>query len=484
MDKDVTIFLSSGSSSIQEQQPLDVQTFWSHVGKICDGNNKLKYQNVCNFANQMLCLPLSNVKCKQSSLGSGELRNLLGKLKKKLESKRHGQGQENRRPSKCRRRSTSSSCSIPSDKENKRYLHVTPRYRSLKIEFVEISSLHTEILKVLGQQNTCTTPEAQPHEDRWSSILTSGLPSEKKQPLLQKYPRFNNCHLISPPPLNPEIKSAINESSVGPGLYALGIGLTSILNKNSESVNPEDLALIETLSDAARLLPDAQLRSSRQETKVQSQGFFKLEASIQPATSTKWTETTPEQASGHNSENNSKLPSPEAKGKGEVGQAPLGSKVRVKAVILSKHMDTWCNITSDRAILSWIEGDRLPFIAHVPQVDNSYTGSWSKSETSNINSEIHRLLHMGAIIVECKPTRNQFISPIFLIKNPMANGSKESKLIFVTRSFQVRGHTALKLISKNCFLLSVELKDAYFLIKVNVSHRKYLRLLQSYVKSL
>nr|CAI5836392.1 unnamed protein product [Callosobruchus analis] len=393
----------------------------------------------------------------ESSLSSGELRNLLGKLKKKIKYIRRGQG----RPSKCRRRSTSSNCSIPSDKEN------SPREISpcsshdtdpLKIEFVEIPSLNTEILNVLGEQNTCTTPEVQLHEDlveRWSSILTSGLPSEKKQPLLQKYPGFKNCHLTSPPLLNPEINSAIDESAVkgdekilivqkqvGAGLCALGMGLTSILNKNSESVNPESLALIKTLSDAARLLAGAfheqsesrktllgtNLNSDLKDTLWKSlaqasQGFFKLEASIQPATSAEWTETTPKQATGHTSENNSKLPSTEAEGKGEEGQVPLGSKARVKAGILSKHMDTWCNITFDKAILSWIEGYRLPFIAHVPQVDNSYTRSWSKSETSNINSEIHRLLSMGAI-VECKPTRNQFISPIFLIKK--SNGKRRS----------------------------------------------------------
>nr|CAI5858180.1 unnamed protein product [Callosobruchus analis] len=52
-------------------------------------------------------------------------------------------------------------------------------------------------------------------------------------------------------------KILIFQKQVGAGLFALGMGLIFILNKNSESVNTESLALIDTLSDAAHLLADA-----------------------------------------------------------------------------------------------------------------------------------------------------------------------------------------------------------------------------------
>ncbi|VEN50435.1 unnamed protein product [Callosobruchus maculatus] len=84
-------------------------------------------------------------------------------------------------------------------------------------------------------------------------------------------------------------------------------------------------------------------------------------------------------------------------------------------------------------------------------------------------------------IVQCQPTKNQFISPIFLIKK--SNGKR--RLILNLKSlnsylspdhFKLEDiRTALKLMNQNCFLASVDLKDAYFLINVNVSHRKYLR---------
>lgn len=87
---------------------------------------------------------------------------------------------------------------------------------------------------------------------------------------------------------------------------------------------------------------------------------------------------------------------------------------------------------------------------------------------------------MGAIVT-CEPAENQFLSPFFLVPKP--NGSKRFILNlkklnqFVNTShFKLEDlRSVLKLVFKDYFLCNVDLKDAYFLVPVSDSSRKFLR---------
>lgn len=59
LDQSVSNLLSSSSSSTAT---FNVDKFWSEVGKMCDSNNKPKYENLSRFAKQMTILPVSNAK--------------------------------------------------------------------------------------------------------------------------------------------------------------------------------------------------------------------------------------------------------------------------------------------------------------------------------------------------------------------------------------------------------------------------------------
>ena len=88
---------------------------------------------------------------------------------------------------------------------------------------------------------------------------------------------------------------------------------------------------------------------------------------------------------------------------------------------------------------------------------------------------------MKGAISGVKPCKGQFISRIF--PTPKPDGSQRFKLnlkhlnnCISACHFKIEDHkTIIKLLSKNCFMATLDLKDAYFLLSVNKAHRKYLR---------
>lgn len=106
--------------------------------------------------------------------------------------------------------------------------------------------------------------------------------------------------------------------------------------------------------------------------------------------------------------------------------------------------------------------------------------SFSPNEKHDMDTAILKLIHLGAIS-ECSPIRDQFISKIFLA--PKSNGDKrfilnlKSLNKFISKShFKMEDHrTAAKLIPKNGYMATIDLKEAYLLIPINRDDRKYLR---------
>lgn len=87
---------------------------------------------------------------------------------------------------------------------------------------------------------------------------------------------------------------------------------------------------------------------------------------------------------------------------------------------------------------------------------------------------------MGAIS-KCKPCEGQFLSSFFVI--PKSNGKlrfilnlKNLNKFIDTQHFKLEDlRTTVKLLSKDCFMGTLDLKDAYFLIKIHENSKKYLR---------
>ena len=105
---------------------------------------------------------------------------------------------------------------------------------------------------------------------------------------------------------------------------------------------------------------------------------------------------------------------------------------------------------------------------------------FSVTERQYVRLSISELITKGAI-VECKPVKNQFISNIFLVPKPdktyrLILNLKSLNKFVKTEHFKLEDHkTAIRLIEKGCFMATLDLKDAYYLIAVHNSYRKFLR---------
>ncbi len=104
----------------------------------------------------------------------------------------------------------------------------------------------------------------------------------------------------------------------------------------------------------------------------------------------------------------------------------------------------------------------------------------SVSDMSDLDLAVNELLHKGAIVQTITCT-GQFLSPIFVVPKP--DGSKRFILnlkclntYLENDKFKMEDlRTASKLVTHKCYMASIDLKDAYFLIPVHKDHRKYLR---------
>lgn len=137
-------------------------------------------------------------------------------------------------------------------------------------------------------------------------------------------------------------------------------------------------------------------------------------------------------------------------------------------------------MTNDGIVLSWISGLRLPISTEIHQLKAPYNIPESNCYKHSMNMELSRLLEIGAI-KKCNPCQDQFLSKIFLIEKE--NGKKRFILnlkklneFIPAPHFKLEDYrTAMKLISKDCFMCSIDLKDAYFSLAIDKNDRKFLR---------
>ncbi|XP_059061877.1 bromodomain-containing protein 4-like [Achroia grisella] len=139
----------------------------------------------------------------------------------------------------------------------------------------ESDELDPDILQLLGSDPTQDKTFGENlHKDlamRWKHILTNGILKEEKANLLKEYLPAENCIPMKAPILNPELKSALSDTSLKKDSYseqkqnqmsscisaigkALNLALTQVENIPQE--------IIKTLSDAGRLLCDTHYRES------------------------------------------------------------------------------------------------------------------------------------------------------------------------------------------------------------------------------
>lgn len=144
----------------------------------------------------------------------------------------------------------------------------------------------------------------------------------------------------------------------------------------------------------------------------------------------------------------------------------------------------WEKITSDNFILDSICHHHIEFINNIEPVQNNFNvvSVFNEKETEIVSAQIDKLLKMKALeIVE--PVKDQFLSPIFL--RLKKNG--EYRLIFNLKKLNefIEYHhfkmdtfeSTVKIIKKDCYLASIDLRHAYHSVPIAKEHQKFLRFL-------
>ena len=150
-----------------------------------------------------------------------------------------------------------------------------------------------------------------------------------------------------------------------------------------------------------------------------------------------------------------------------------------KAGQIAKYVHQWELLTSDPEILGIVQSAHIDF-EHMPEQQvPPMSNYFSQSETKLIELEIEKLICKG-VIKPCGKESNDFVSKIFL--RPKKDGSHRLilNLKHLNETVQYHHfkmdtlHSILKLVKKDCWMASVDLKHAYYSCSIAEEHHKYL----------
>lgn len=105
---------------------------------------------------------------------------------------------------------------------------------------------------------------------------------------------------------------------------------------------------------------------------------------------------------------------------------------------------------------------------------------FTDKESARMQVAIDKLLRMGAIR-RCVPYTGQFLSPYFLVPKPNGESRfmlnlKKLNASIATDHFKMEDwRTAQKLMTTGCFMATLDLQDAYFLVPLHEESCKFMR---------
>ena len=152
-----------------------------------------------------------------------------------------------------------------------------------------------------------------------------------------------------------------------------------------------------------------------------------------------------------------------------------------KAGRLKEFLDEWKKITSDRFILDMVKGSFIP-IEKIDDLRDLKSKNYviPGHQHKIVDKEIAKLLELE--VIELSNYENdQITSPIFLV--PKTDGSyrmildlKEFNKNVEYEHFKMENlNTALLMVTKDCYMASVDLRHAYYSVPIKKEYRKYLK---------
>ena len=156
------------------------------------------------------------------------------------------------------------------------------------------------------------------------------------------------------------------------------------------------------------------------------------------------------------------------------------SQVTVIAGRTKYFTSAWQEITADKQILEMTQGCPLEFESMPKQLSKAHPISHNPAERKIINIELDKLLSKG-VIEETTHLEGEFLSSIFVRKKKddsyrMILNLKDLNYNIEKKHFKMDTFlSAVNLVKQNCYMASVDLRDAYYTIPISAEFRKYLR---------
>nr|CAH7751248.1 unnamed protein product [Callosobruchus chinensis] len=430
------------------------------------------------------------------------LRNKLSKLEKKMKRKRRYESEDETSSSDTSSSSSSSNSSTASEHvERQQQPRQDPIENCLGVDPTQINTLGPEISENIAL--------------RWNSYLSTGLDKETKN---------TKSHRTA------KLRAGLKlQNLIGKGLVAIEKGLSNLIEKKrgeSQEGETESDADLVGLAEAGQIICLAHNTLSKHR-QFQRSGHFsekikKLVASqtidlflFGPDFGDKWKnakalQTTARelQAAELSTSKNSLGQASKKRGKTSMSKAKINqaknfsnprnnqykrdrdsyreekrkqvNKGSKYAGRIKFFMHEWRQITNNPLILDWVSGYKIPFQRKPVQFGNTVVTKCTKEMHKLYTKCIQRLQDIGAVkaVNSCQ---DQFLSSYLLRQKD--NGEfrfilnlKKLNEFISSPHFRLEDIRMVKnLITKNCFLASVDLKDAYFLVPIFKNHRKYLR---------
>ena len=149
-------------------------------------------------------------------------------------------------------------------------------------------------------------------------------------------------------------------------------------------------------------------------------------------------------------------------------------------VTLNQFFDHWSKLTSNTEVLNAIKGYEVPFIWSPKQHKLPPKVTLSDKETELLDAEIDLLLQKHVIRI-CTHDTEEFISPIFLLPKKDRShrfifNCKRLNSFVKKEKFKMENlNIALGLMTPNCFMATLDLKEAYYSVSLAPELRKYFR---------
>ncbi|KAL7304625.1 hypothetical protein TKK_0002874 [Trichogramma kaykai] len=330
---------------------------------------------------------------------------------------------------------------------------------------------------------------------QWQKIVQTGLAKDAKLELLKKYPIPSNCPTLCHPELNDEFKAIL-----GPGLkkdyyqtvtqYQLGVSIGILGTAMTEVIRTQTAkamtGIFEPIKDACRLLTDMHYGISRTRRSFVEPSLNLKNKNIAKESPIdrrlyggnfsallKTAKDTEQTSKGMSKK--ASLPAQKDNNKQD-GYTHIQKKYK-SSTSLNRYGPPRKNQSGSS---SRCEGFKIPFpkIPHQSQIPREE--KLSAEELAEYQKVIKKLLDKGVIPLS-KHENSDFISSYFLRKKL----SGENRFIFNLKKLNafIEIHhfkmetlkDVIRIVSKNDYMASIDLQDAFYLIPIHKKYKKYLK---------